>query len=227
MGGRVLCEIRRISHRQSDIGVCQKTTLEVYKLTLGEKPRAFSPRRFIFEKQLRDLLFNVSLHPNNVKYLINRLNADETKEKRSTEEKISLLKSSLLNIDQRLERLLTGFLDQVINKDEYLVAKNKLIEEKTEIEEEISNIRVGGFRWVELVREFIFSALEAHKTAREKNNWQDLYNLAKKVGSNYFLYDRSLSFIASGGFVALAAGAGAASAMLPSTKLQRVWDSNL
>ena len=174
---------------------------------------------FDFESQLRNLIWNVSLHPENAKYLLNRLNADEIKEKQYSEEKLTSLKSRALNTNERLEKLLTGYLDQVINKEEYQVAKNKLMEEKSEIEEEISKIKIGEFRWVELVREFIFSALEAHKTAREKNNWQDLYNLAKKVGSNYFLNDRCLEFVPSGGFQALAECAGSASATLPISKL--------
>ena len=155
-----------------------------------------------FEQQLRDLIWDVSLHPENAKWLLNRLNADEIKEKQTADTQLVSLKSQLSKIDERLQRLLSGYLDQIVNKDEYQIAKNKLIEEKSEIEEQISKIRVGEFRWVELARSFIFSALEAHKTAREKNNWQDLYNLAKKVGSNYFLYDRRLEFVASGGFQA-------------------------
>ena len=93
------------------------------------------------------------------------------------------------------------------------------MEEKTSVEEEISKIKVGEFYWVELVKEFIFSALEAHKIARAKHNGEELSFFAKKVGSNYFLGNRSLSFVPSGGFVALAAKAGAVSAMLPISKL--------
>ena len=172
-----------------------------------------------FEQQIRNIIFKSSLHPRNAKWLINRLNTDEIKEKQSADEKLSLLKTQLSDIDLRLNRLLTGYLDMVITKDEYQIAKNKMIEEKSEIEEQINKIKVGEFRWVELVREAIFSGLEAHKTAREKNNSQDLYNLAKKVGSNYFLFNRHLEFVPSGGFQALAEPAHSASATLPISKM--------
>src|SRR3989338_5115814 len=165
-----------------------------------------------FEQQIRDIIWSVSLHPQNAKWLFNRLHADEVKEKQYTEEKLALLKSRLSSIEERLERLLTGYLDQVIDSNEYQFAKKKLFEKKTNIEEEIGRINYGEFRWVELVKDFINSALEAHKTAREKNNWQDLYYLAKKVGSNYLLSGRRLEFSSSEGFQALAAEAGAASA---------------
>jgi DNA invertase Pin-like site-specific DNA recombinase len=118
-----------------------------------------------FEQQIRNIIWSVSLHPKNAKWLINRLHADEVKEKQSIEEKLALLKSRLINIEERLGRLLTGYLDQVIDTSEYQIAKKKLIEEKTTIEEEIAKINDGEFRWVELVREFINSALEAHKIA--------------------------------------------------------------
>ncbi|MBI3576504.1 hypothetical protein HY086_00470 [Candidatus Gottesmanbacteria bacterium] len=54
-----------------------------------------------------------------------------------------------------------------------------------------------------LVKDFINSALEAHKIARAKNNGEELSFFAKKVGSNYFLSGRRLEFYPSGGFLAL------------------------
>jgi hypothetical protein len=84
-----------------------------------------------------------------------------------------------------------------------------LIEEKTNFEEQVTSFEKNQFHWVELVRDFINSALEAHKIARAKNNGEELSFFAKKVGSNYFLSGRRLEFVPLRGFNALAAGAGA------------------
>src|SRR3990167_1664183 len=42
-----------------------------------------------FEQQIRDIIWSVSLHPQNAKWLFNRLHADEVKEKQYTEEKLA------------------------------------------------------------------------------------------------------------------------------------------
>jgi len=50
-----------------------------------------------------------------------------------------------------------------------------LIEEKTNFEEQISSFEKNQFLWVELVKDFINSALEAHKITRAKNNGEEFF----------------------------------------------------
>ena len=157
---------------------------------------------------------------------MNWLDDDEINERKTIENKISLLKPQLSNVEQKLDRLLTGYLDQVIETDEYQTVKKKLIDEKTNFEEQISSFEKNQFLWVELVRDFINSALEAHKIARAKNNGEELSFFAKKVGSNYFLSGRHLKFSPLRGFNALAAPAPAASSPLSLHDLRRGRDSN-
>ena len=114
----------------------------------------------------------------------------------------------------------------MIETIEYQTVKKKLIEEKTNLEEQISSFEKNQFQWVELVRDFINSALEAHKIARAKNNGEELSFFAKKVGSNYFLSDRHLEFSPLRGFNALAAPAPAASAPLSLHDLRKEGESN-
>ena len=158
--------------------------------------------------------------------MLNWLHADEINEKQTAENKISLLKPQLSNVEQKLDRLLTGYLDQIIETYEYQTVKKKLIEEKTNLEEQISSFEKNRFHWVELVRDFLNSALEAHKIARAKNNGEELLFFAKKVGSNYFLSGRRLEFFPLRGFNALAAPAPAASAHLSLHDLRKGRDSN-
>jgi hypothetical protein len=189
------------------------------------KKHGFCSQKYVsggeFEKQIREILWRHSLHELNAKRMLNWLQADEINERKTVENKISLLKPQLSNIEQKLDRLLTGYLDQVIETNEYQEVKKKLIEEKTNLEEQISSFEKNQFHWVELVRDLINSALEVHKIARAKNNCEELSFFAKKVGSNYFLSGRRLGFSPLRDFHALAAplpcrqaGATAASAPL-------------
>ena len=62
------------------------------------------------------------------------------------------------------------------------------------------------------MRDFVNRALRAQKIAREKNNCHNLAVVAKKVGSNYSLFNRRLSADLNFPFAALASGGGVASA---------------
>lgn len=174
-----------------------------------------------FEKQLREIVLHYSLHPENAKKFINWLHADEIKEQTMFETKMEKLKIILTTVERKLDRLLTGYLDQVIDASEYQTMKKKLLDEKTSLEEEIKRLKDGSIHWVELAREYIDGALEGYKVARSKNNPDDLAVIGKKVGSNYFVFGRRLTAVPSPSHKLLAAPTPAASQPLPLHTLRR------
>ena len=103
----------------------------------------------------------------------------------------------------------------VINEGSAPRVWEKLVEEKMVLENKITKIRKKGSESVELVEEFIKSALRAQKIAKAKNDSHLLAQMAKKVGSNYFLNSRQLEFSYHLAFSALAAPPFAARAQLP------------
>lgn len=98
------------------------------------KKHGFCSQKYVsggeFEKQIREILFTHSLHELNAKRMLNWLHADEVNERKTVENKISLLKPQLYTVEQKIDRLLTGYLDQVIETTEYQKLKKKLIEKK-------------------------------------------------------------------------------------------------
>ena len=66
-------------------------------------------------------------------------------------------------------------------------------------------------------------AANAAKIARAKHNGEELSFFAKKVGSDYSLDNRRLFCVYKQGFAALAAGAGAASAIPDSPENPKLW----
>ena len=115
-------------------------------------------------------------------------------------------------INQKLNRLLDAYLDQVIEPKIYKEKKNELFEQKLKIQEKIAKIQKDGSCWLEPMNEFLKSAVSAHKIARAKENSHLLAQMAKKVGSNYSLMNRRLSATLKFPHMALSAGAGATSA---------------
>ena len=167
----------------------------------------------IFENQLRQIIFNASISPFAFKKFLGWANDDVKNETQNTSGEINALTSAILEIDIKLDRLLNGYLDKTIGPLDYQRKKNELIQNKITTEEKIKEINNNGSSWLEPFTEFTKSALLAHKIARAKNNCDDLSIIAKTVGSNYFLLNKTITpKYQNDGFLALAAGGVAARA---------------
>jgi len=168
----------------------------------------------IFENQLRQIIFNVSMSPFVAKKFLEWADDGVAKETNITSDQVNTLTSVIFDIDSKLNNLLDGYIDKTIDPLDYQRKKNELIQYKVTIEEKIKEINSNGSSWLEPFTDFTKSALLAHKIARAKNNCTDLLIGAKTVGSNYFLLDKTIyPKYQNDGFLALANGAGVACAI--------------
>ena len=164
------------------------------------------------EIQLRKIVGDCGLHQGWEPYFEKWITEAEEKDKSTSEMEEKLIDGRIQESETKLNRLLDGYLDQVIEPEVYIQKKNELFDEKLKLEEKKSQIAKNGSIWLEPMREFINCALQAQKIARAKNNCHDLSIMAKKVGSNFFLMNRRLSANLNYAFAALSAEGGAASA---------------
>ncbi len=145
------------------------------------------------ETQLRKIVSDVVLPAQWGKQWFEWLERDEILEKQSSEERLEKLKTELENLDKKMNILLDGYLDQMIDSEIFKKKKNEIFAEKLKLQEEIAKAKQGGSNWLEPMREFIGRALEIEKVARAKNNPDELCSVGKTVGSNFYLLDRQLS----------------------------------
>ena len=180
-------------------------------------------REELVEQQLRAIVAKSSLPNSWAKLWLEKLDKEETEEKTNSETAISKLSSKILEIDQKLDRLLEGYLDQIVDPQIYQQKKNELVELKIKLKEKMTSISKNGSEWLGLMREFIEVAADAAKISRAKHNGEELSFFAKKVGSDYSLLNRRLFCVYKQGFAALATGAGVASAIPNDTKNPFLW----
>jgi DNA invertase Pin-like site-specific DNA recombinase/predicted metal-binding protein len=165
------------------------------------------------EKQLKEIVLRASLPPHAAKKFLEWAEEDVNEEKQKSSGIVSNYQIRLKESEEKLDRLLEGYLDKVISPEDYQKKKNELVETKSLLNSKIKEVSQNGVEWLEPFQEFVNSALSAHKIARAKNSCHDLSIMAKTVGSNFFLRDRRLSAsFKKGGFDALAAQARAPSA---------------
>ena len=95
-------------------------------------------------------------------------------------------------ISQKLERLLNGYLDQVVDQDDYRLQKGKLLSTKKSLEEEMTSLSHKQNDWLEPFQNWLNIAQGLDKTASDS----DLF--AKKVcakeifGSNLLLGEKTV-----------------------------------
>ena len=165
------------------------------------------------EKQLKELVLRASLPPHAAKKFLEWAEKDANQEKQKFEGVISTYKLQLTEAEEKLDRLLEGYLDKVISPEDYQKKKNEIVETKSLLNSKIEEISKNGVEWLEPFCEFVNSALSAHKIARAKNNDHDLAIMVKTVGSKFFLTDRRLTIkFKKGPFNALAESQGLVSA---------------
>ena len=164
------------------------------------------------EPQIRKIVSDCGLYVEWEPYFEKWISEAEQKDKLTAEVEEKQIGGQIQETEIKLNRLLDGYLDQVIEPEIYKQKKNELFDEKLKLEEKKSQISKNGTVWLEPMREFVNCALQAQKIARAKNNCHDLSIMAKKVGSNFFLMNRRLSANLNFAFAALSAEGGAASA---------------
>ncbi len=170
------------------------------------------------EKQVRDIILQASLPQFAAKKFLEWAQKDVNKEKQQSSSVTLDYKTKVKDTDEKLERLLDGYLDKVISPEDYQKKKNELIDTKTVLSSKIKDISTNGVEWLEPFQEFVNTALQCGKIARAKNTTEELAFFAKTVGSNFFLLNRRLSAdFKKAGFGALAENSGLSSSnLLPS-----------
>jgi len=103
------------------------------------------------------------------------------------------LKVKLEEITKQLEKLLDVYLNEVITTEEYTLRKQKLINEKLELNEKINDFGQKGLSWLEPAREFILSLAKADKI-KNSEDYSEILTFLKNIGSNHYLQNRKWLF---------------------------------
>jgi len=149
--------------------------------------------------QFKDSIQKVSLPDDWADKMLNRLKTEKYQTEQSSSTLVSSLKAKIIDVDDKLDKLLDSHLENVIDKDEYVAKKKKFINQKIDFEEKIKDISDKGNNWLEQMRDFILDAKTIKKVAQE-GDLQKIRQSIKKVGSNFILKDKKFYFTAHMGW---------------------------
>ncbi|MFA5742614.1 MAG: recombinase family protein [Candidatus Paceibacterota bacterium] len=154
---------------------CTKKDRVCHQKYIGEKN---------LSEQLNKLFQKVSLNAEWKNNFLKRWENDRKKFSTTANDSAQNLKTELKTVNAKLNRLLDAYIDQTISREEYAAKKQKLLNRKVEINEELENFGRKGNVRLGLFKEWILEAFQANSIA-ESENLEEKQNFLKKIGSDF------------------------------------------
>ena len=146
-------------------------------------------------EQIKSFLQKVSLSSQDTEKILFELEKEKQQAKEQAKITVQNLKLELAEIEKQLEKLLDVYLGEVISTKGYTTRKQKILTQKLELQEKISDFEQKGLSWLEPAREFVLSLNQAAKLV-ETENKKEITTFLKNIGSNHILQNRQLIFSA-------------------------------
>jgi len=166
-----------------------------YHCTFKSKTQNCTQTRFLREEalaeQVKENCQKVSLPDDWRKKYLAKVSEWEKENSQSSNLFAQNLKTELSAIKEKLERLTDAYLVEALELTEYQKRKNALMAERKTKEEKLSDFERKGNHWLELVRNWIIEANQAKNFVLE-NNFSEMKNFIKKIGSNRRIFDQRL-----------------------------------
>jgi len=126
-------------------------------------------------------------------YLMSELKNRKDKEENFASDTRTELKADLKNIETTLNKLLDGYLEGVIDKEDYRLKKEQLLNKKADIKANLGKIRRNPDFRFELAKDLFSACFSVNKIILERN-LPALSDFLKKSGLNHILKEKTLFF---------------------------------
>jgi hypothetical protein len=142
-------------------------------------------------KQIQGLLQKVSLPDGWAPASFAQLERWDYEEQEKLQSFAQTLATELSLIQSKLDILVNGFLDGIIDKETYLKKKDELIKQKIELEHRQSRFGQRAKLWVEPMRDWLETAHKAEKLALS-NDYHEMKQMMEKIGTNRQVKDKEV-----------------------------------
>ncbi len=144
------------------------------------------------DRQLSSEIQKVSLPKDWAEELLKMAEKDFNNSAPSLTASVKESETKLSVISQKLERLLTGYLDQVIDQPDYCLQKSKLLFQKKSLEEEMTSLSHKQNDWLEPMKEWIKDAQTLDGIARDTDLFAKKVKAKEIFGSNLLLGEKTV-----------------------------------
>ena len=150
-------------------------------------------RSELLDEQLTELLAQFALPDGWGDWLRQQIVEAEDKEKAESKAILANLQDKMAHRSGKLQRLLDGFLDELIDRQTYLAKKADLMSEKKSLEEEMSDVAAGQCSWVEPMTQWLNKAVSICNIAQSNDFVAKKTLLHEIFGLNLFLTNKNVA----------------------------------
>ncbi len=154
-------------------------------------------QKYVSEKDLHlqiDQIFQkVALPPEWLELILKKLNEEEKEISQNSRSFAQNVEKEIAEIENKVSRLIDMQLENTITLDEYKEKKEKLLNQKADLKQKLSDFGRKGNYWLEPMRNFILSAHQANLLIHSEN-LEEKRSFLQKIGSNWTLQNKIVSF---------------------------------
>ncbi len=143
--------------------------------------------------QINEEIQKISLPDDWSDWMIKELETERIQSNQSSDFFAQKNKKELSKIDEKLEKLMTAYLESVLSLTEYQQAKNILVNQKQILKDKISSFERKSNNRFELAINFVKASKQAKIIALQENP-EGIRDFLKKIGSNFQIQNQNISF---------------------------------
>ncbi len=147
-------------------------------------------RQEVLDQQISSLLEKFSLKQDWADELLQMLNKEKAETAQFSAAFVQETQNTLKTLNIKLQRLLDGYLEQIIEQEVYRTEKAKLLSEKKSLEEQITRFEQKRTGWLEPFEEWIKEARSLPKIGQEDNLFEKKVAAEHLFGSNLILSEK-------------------------------------
>lgn len=118
----------------------------------------------------------------------------DEKENQAGENFIQKINQKLTEIQSKLNKLLEGYLDGLIDEEDYKKKKEELIQQKITLKNEKEMVKKKKFQsWIEPTRNFLKTAFSIQKIHSEKS-FKEIRQIVEKTGTNHNISNKKVAW---------------------------------
>jgi len=168
----------------------------IYRYYRCTKKNGVCSQKYLQEKdlaaQLKARLKSVALCDEWTKEMLNEVDKWEKKQVHSSQSFVQNLKSKLAETQEKLDKLVSAYIDGDIPKENYLVKKEGLLKQKVSLANDLEDFGRTGKNWLQPLRAWILDTNKAEKLSAS-DSFPEIKAFVQKIGTNPLLLDKSVS----------------------------------
>ncbi|PIQ91823.1 MAG: hypothetical protein COV69_04550, partial [Parcubacteria group bacterium CG11_big_fil_rev_8_21_14_0_20_39_14] len=138
-------------------------------------------------EQMKGIIQKVSLPDDWAENMLAEIDKEKEQAKEETKVFVQNLQEEKSEVEQKMDKLLDLFIDgKGITPEEYQAKKQKMLNEKLDIEQKIKDFEQTGNNWLEPMKEMILASSQA-KILLSQGDKTEIRQFLKNVGSNFIL----------------------------------------